>query len=111
MRKAKVFVADRAVGELHEIEIGKKYRFEYYEDYDGEPVSITMPSSKKVYEYDTFPPFFDGLLPEGYQLEALLRTAKIDRNDMFKQLVAVGDDMIGNVSIQEINQNNNTLSI
>jgi serine/threonine-protein kinase HipA len=30
-----------------------------------------------------FPPFLEGLLPEGYNLEALLRALKIDRNDHF----------------------------
>jgi len=62
-----------------------------------------MPLSKQVYDYDRFPPFFEGLLPEGVMLEGLLRNAKIDRDDYFSQLVAVGQDMVGNVTV-EVNE-------
>jgi serine/threonine-protein kinase HipA len=61
-----------------------------------------MPPSQMIYEFDSFPPFFDGLLPEGYQLDGLLKFAKIDRNDLFAQLVTVGDDLVGNVTVKEI---------
>jgi serine/threonine-protein kinase HipA len=37
----------------------------------------------------------------GHQLEGLLKTRKIDLNDLFSQLVAVGDDMVGNISVKE----------
>lgn len=101
MRKAKVFANNAEAGTLLELEFGKKYRFEYEKDYSGMPVSLTMPPSQKVYEFDSFPPFFDGLLPEGYQLEGLLKIRKIDRNDFFTQLMAVGDDLVGNVTVKE----------
>lgn len=101
MRKAKVYANNVEAGELFELEFGKKYRFEYKTDYKGIPVSLTMPLSQKIYEFDSFPPFFDGLLPEGYQLEGLLKARKIDRNDLFSQLIAVGDDMVGNITVKE----------
>ena len=41
------------------------------------------------------------LLPEGYQLEALLKRLKIDRDDPFSQLIATGKDMVGSVTIKE----------
>lgn len=78
----------------------KHYRFEYLPDYNGEPVSRTMPFRAAPYEYDTFPPFFDGLLPEGPQLEGLLRIHKIDRSDLFSQLVAIGGDTVGAVTVE-----------
>jgi serine/threonine-protein kinase HipA len=102
MRSAKIFVNDLEAGILTELNFGRKYRFEYIDSYKGTPVSLTMPLSKLVYEFDSFPPFFDGLLPEGYQLEGLLKFGKIDRNDFFSQLVAVGDDLVGNVTVKEI---------
>jgi serine/threonine-protein kinase HipA len=102
MKKAKVYINGAEAGILSEIEFGKKYRFEYMENYKGDPVSFTMPVSHPIYEFSSFPPFFDGLLPEGYQLDGLLKFAKIDRNDLFSQLVAVGDDLVGNVSVKEI---------
>ncbi len=101
MRKADVFVDAVKVGILVELVFGKKYRFEYSEGYSGTPVSLTMPVRQKIYEFDSFPPFFDGLLPEGYQLEGLLKIGKIDRNDLFTQLVTVGDDLVGNVTVKE----------
>ena len=51
---------------------------------------------------EEFPPFLDGLLPEGSQLEGLLKLKKIDRNDLFSQLMAVGEDVVGVVTLQEI---------
>lgn len=102
MRKANVFVNNIGAGILSEWDFGKKYSFEYLGNYTGMSVSLTMPVRQKAYEYDSFPPFFDGLLPEGYQLDGLLRIRKIDHNDFFSQLVAVGDDLVGNVTVKEL---------
>ena len=102
MRSAKILVNEQDAGILKELKFGKQYSFEYIESYSGTPVSLTMPLSKLVYEFDSFPSFFDGLLPEGYQLEGLLKFGKIDRNDFFSQLVAVGGDLVGNVTVKEI---------
>lgn len=101
MRKANVFVNNVLAGVLREEE-NNKYIFDYLENYKGESVSLTMPSSEKHYEFDDFPPFFEGLLPEGVQLEALLRNLKIDQHDYFTQLVQVGKDLVGNVTVEEI---------
>ena len=102
MRKAKVFLSDREVGILTEVEYGKKYLFEYLSGYSGSPISLTMNVSRLSYEFDSFPPFFEGLLPEGYQLDGLLKFGKIDRNDYFSQIVSVGGDMVGNVVVKEV---------
>ena len=58
-----------------------------------------MPVEQREFDYDRFPPFFDGLLPEGWQLEALLRSAKLDRRDYMGQLLAVGSDTVGAVTV------------
>ncbi len=100
MRRARVFVHNRLAGVLSEVEKGRSYLFEYQEGYDGPPVSLTMGREVRRYEFSGFPPFFDGLLPEGYQLEALLRLRKLDRDDMFGQLLAVGADMVGAVTVE-----------
>ena len=76
------------------------YSFAYDDTYDGPPVSLTMPVRAEPYRSPTFPPFFDGLLPEGWQLEALLRSAKLDRSDRLGQLVTVGADMVGAVTVR-----------
>ena len=101
MRKAYVLVNGIRAGILEELE-GKKYQFTYLNDYQGAPVSLTMPLTNKRYDFDVFPPFFEGLLPEGIMLEALLRKYKIDKNDYFGQLILVGQDVVGAVTIEEL---------
>lgn len=102
MIRAKVFVNGVLAGEIQEIERGKKYRFIYLEDYKGLSVSLEMPITQLIYDYDKFPPFFEGLLPEGMMLEALLRQTKIDRNDLMRQLITVGGDLVGNVTVEAL---------
>jgi serine/threonine-protein kinase HipA len=101
MRKAKVFVLGDLAGFLTELDPVKKYRFTYLDEYAGPPVSLTMPIEQRSYEFDRFPPFFEGLLPEGFQLEGLLRLRKIDKDDLFAQLLAVGSDLVGAVTVEE----------
>ncbi len=101
MRKAKVYNFGKFSGELIEVEKGKKYKFIYADDYDGQPVSLTLPLTKKEYEFETFPPFFEGLLPEGMQLEALIRQTKTDRNDFFSILMITGQDLVGSVTVEK----------
>lgn len=102
MRIAQVFFEDDFAGILTESEDGKGYRFQYELGYSGPPVSLTMSVREEAYLYDEFPPFFDGLLPEGFQLEALLRQKKLDRNDKFGQLLIVGADTVGAVTVKEV---------
>jgi len=98
MKKAEVHVDGLLAGYL--TEDNGRYAFEYLENYSGQPVSLTMPVHKKKFSFENFPPFFDGLLPEGQQLEGLLRQNKLDRSDYFSQLVAVGNDLVGAVTIK-----------
>ena len=99
MREAVVSVHGAEAGRLMEQEDGQ-YMFIYFNDYDGPPASLTMPVRPEPYPFERFPPFFDGLLPEGWQLEALLRQAKLDRGDVFGQLLAVGADTVGAVTVE-----------
>jgi serine/threonine-protein kinase HipA len=88
-------------GILEEIEAGKKYRFTYFEGYGGPSISLTMPVGGREFVFDRFPPFFDGLLPEGLLLEGLLKQRKIDKFDCLSQLIAVGNELVGAVTVQE----------
>lgn len=99
MRTADVFVHDRLAGHLTEEVQGRTYAFAYAPGYAGPPASLTMPVRPEPYRFDRFPPFFDGLLPEGWQLEALLKRAKLDRHDRMGQLLAVGADTVGAVTV------------
>jgi serine/threonine-protein kinase HipA len=109
MRKAKVYFSGACLpasrnlaGILEEVEKNKRYKFVYENGYTGDPISLTMPVKKDEYLFEEFPPFFDGLLPEGVMLEGLVRKLKIDSNDLFGQLMAVGHDMVGAVTVEEI---------
>lgn len=101
MRKATVFMKSIFAGILEEREEGG-YRFTYESNYRDLPISLTMPIKQQVYDFDEFPRFFEGLLPEGQMLEGFLRQYKLDRNDYFAQLLVVGRDVVGAVSIEEI---------
>jgi serine/threonine-protein kinase HipA len=99
MRKAIVMVHGNRAGVLTEVS-SADYYFEYDPDYQGAAVSLTMPVHHKKYAYPSFPPFFEGLLPEGVMLEGLLKIAKIDQKDYFSQLIATGNDLVGAVTVK-----------
>ena len=100
MRKAEVHQQGRLAGQLEEID-RQHYRFTYAPEYIGEPVSLALPVRREPYEFDRLPPIFEGLLPEGPQLEALLRQYKVDRHDLFTQLLLVGTDVVGSLTVTE----------
>jgi serine/threonine-protein kinase HipA len=101
MKRAEVFMHGIPAGVLEKIEAGNKYRFIYFERYNGPSIALTMPLGEKEFVFDRFPPFFDGLLPEGVLLEGLLKQRKIDKFDYLSQLIAVGNDLVGAVTVQE----------
>ncbi len=101
MRKACVLVDGIEAGILEELAEGN-YQFTYYPAYSGAPVSLTMPLKKPVYEFNQFPPFFEGLLPEGVMLDGLLRKFKLDKYDYFGQLLTIGHDVVGAVSVERL---------
>ncbi len=99
MRRADIFLVSKKVGILCEYSFSH-YDFTYDQSYIGQPISMTMPLRSDSYEFDSFPPFFEGLLPEGVRLESFLRQTKIDRNDLFSQLISVGEDLVGAVTVK-----------
>lgn len=102
LRRVKIYNFEKYAGDLIEVEKAKEYKFIYSIDYKDAPISLTMSDLKKEYNFNSFPPFFEGLLPEGIQLEALLRQTKTDRNDLLTQLVTVGKDLVGSVTAEEV---------
>lgn len=97
--KARIYNFNQLAGHLCQLE-NDEYSFQYIDDYQGPAISLTMPVDQKQFRFKTFPPFFDGLLPEGVMLEALLKQAKIDRHDYFKQLITVGSDLVGAITVE-----------
>lgn len=102
-RTAYVYVRNVFAGELCETDEG--YSFSYDEQYldseNASAVSLTMPLSSTVYTSKMLFPFFDGLIPEGWLLDVVSRSWKINSNDRFGLLLVACKDGIGNVSIKE----------
>jgi len=106
-RKESLEKSERSLGvACHGVPCGRlvqtgphQYKFTYLSGYKGPPISLTMPVKLGFYDFDRFPPFFDGLLPEGGQLDALIRQNKIDAHDYMAQLEAVGADLVGAVTV------------
>lgn len=90
MRQAVVKVYDTEAGILTETD-EHRYRFVYHTGYSGTPVSLTMPITEEIFEYDTFPPFSMVFCPKVGNWKVLLRFRKIDRHDYFSQLIAIGE--------------------
>ena len=102
-RKANVYVRNIFAGVLSETDEG--YSFSYTSDYlsrdDSGAVSLTLPLTEQTYTSKTLFPFFDGIIPEGWLLDAVSRNWKIDPKDRFGILLVACKDSIGNVSIKE----------
>jgi HipA-like protein len=90
-------------GFLEELDQGKKYRFKYNTGYKSDPISLTMPVEKNIYDFTCIPPFFDGLLPEELRLQQLLKIKKLDRNDILSLLIAIGKNLKGTLEA-EVNE-------
>ena len=101
MKSARIFQKDQLAGMLEARDNGS-YQFTYEPGYHGEPVSLTMPTSQPVWEFPRFPALFEGLLPEGIQLDALLRIRKLDQHDLFGQLLEVGHDVVGSLRVETV---------
>ena len=97
MDKLRIFVGDQLAGHL--IRDREDYAFEYLMEYTGPPVFLGWALTRQRREWDTFPPAFDGLLPEGVLLDQLLAKQKLDRADKWGQLAAVGQDLTGFVTV------------
>lgn len=98
MNAVDIYLHDVFAGQL--IRSGNAYSFVYAKTYEGPAISLTMAVRQESYVFAGLPPFFDGLLPEGDQLASLLRHSKIDRTDYLEQLVRVGSDVPGAVTIK-----------
>lgn len=104
MRKALVRVDGVSAGILEEREEG--FFFLYFPEYlktpSHPPVSLTLPLQRDEYSSSALFPFFDGLIPEGWMLEILCSRFGVPPEDRFGLLLKAGKDVVGNVSVEEI---------
>ncbi len=103
MRSAKILMHDKVAGYL--IENDEGYTFSYDQDYlksaNAEPVSLTLPTTRKDHVNNVLFPFFDGLIPEGWLLSIAEKNWKLKESDRMGLLLACCNDCIGAVSVQE----------
>lgn len=101
-RKAFVYVREDFAGTLMETDYG--YSFAYDEEYlrsdNAAAVSLTLPLQSEEFRSKTLFSFFDGLIPEGWLLDIVIKNWKLSYKDRFGLLLAACKDPIGCVSIR-----------
>ena len=78
-----------------------EYDDKWFNDKNKKPISLTMPKTIKRYESNILFPFFDGLIPEGFLLEAALKKFNISSNDRMSLLLKTCENPIGIISVKE----------
>lgn len=103
-RIARVLVRGIPAGVLSETDAGYSFSYDpgYLASDNPSPVSLTLPLTEKEYESKTLFAFFDGLIPEGWLLDVVVRNWKLSEKDRFGILLVACKDPIGDVSILEV---------
>lgn len=97
---ADIYTAGTLAAHLHR-QKDASIKFSYRQDYAGTPIATTLPLGKTsvITRSGSLPPFFAGLLPEGYRLTLLQKTIKTSLDDELSLLLAVGADLPGNIQV------------
>ena len=102
-RKGQVFYNKDLAGYISETKDG--YVFEYDKEFlkKNIPISTSLPPREELYTSNELFNFFKGLLPEGWYLDIVTATQKVDREDVFGLLLCTTNvDTIGAVTVKEI---------
>ena len=105
LRQAQVFFKNELAGYLQETANG--YLFQYDKEFlkKNIPVSISLPPREEPYKSKELFTFFKGLLPEGWYLDIVSATQKVDGKDSFGILLSTTNvDTIGAVTVRKIGQ-------
>lgn len=101
--KAQVFYNEELAGYISEAQDG--YIFEYHKEFlkKNISISISLPPREEPYVSKELFSFFKGLLPEGWYLDIVSATQKVDREDSFGLLLSTTSvDTIGAVTVRKI---------
>jgi HipA-like protein len=106
MKEAEVYVNKEPAGVLTKLS-DKAYVLRYYNDYFINPnkkaISLTLPKTQQEYRSNFLFPFFFNMLSEGSNKELQCRLLRIDENDHFSLLLAIGNgDTIGAVTVKPL---------
>jgi serine/threonine-protein kinase HipA len=100
--QARVFYKDVFAGFLEKT--GDGYLFTYDKNFlkNNTPISMSLPLKEEPYYSKELFPFFKGLLPEGWYLDIVSMTQKVDAKNSFGILISTAvEDTIGAVTIQK----------
>ena len=102
MRRAEVWFDRELAGWLDERADGTRFRYaaSWLAAPHAQPISLTLPLREPPYDFPSVPPFFLGLLPEGWLLDLALGKLKLSRDDPFGLLLCLCRDCVGAVWIQ-----------
>jgi len=103
LRRGQVYFDKDLAGYISENPDG--YLFEYDKEFlkKNIPISVSLPPREKPYESKELFSFFKGLLPEGWYLDIVAATQKVDREDLFGLLLCTtSGDTIGAVTVRKI---------
>ena len=103
LREARVFYKNELAGYITETRDG--YTFQYDHEFLKKdiPISMSLPPQKGPYHAKELFPFFKGLLPEGWYLNIVSVTQKVDSKDSFGLLLAsTSGDTIGAVTVIKV---------
>ena len=102
LRKANVYFKNDLAGYLSETNEG--YVFQYDENFltKNIPIAVSLPLRKEPYRSAELFPFFKGLLPEGWYLDIVSATQKVDPRDFFGVLASTASvGTIGAVTVRK----------
>lgn len=106
MRQCKVFNHGIFAGILTENDSPREYVFAYDAEYIrscGEPISLTMPLTDKIYRSPVLFPFFSNMLSEGENRDMQSSLHHLDRDDDFGILLSTARyDTPGSVTVNPI---------
>ena len=105
LRKAEVFYKNELAGYITETQNG--YIFQYDHEFLKKdiPISISFPPREEPYHSSELFPFFKGLLPEGWYLNIVSITQKVDSKDYFGLLLAsASGDTFGAVTVVKMEE-------
>lgn len=103
LRKAEVFYNNELAGYITETQNGYTFQYEHEFLKKNILISISLPPREEPYNSKELFPFFKGLLPEGWYLNIVCATQKIDNKDSFGLLLASSSgDTIGAVTVIKV---------
>ena len=94
-------------GELTREDGRVTYRYlpEFLEWEDRFPISVNLPLSDKSFDENKTAIFFGGLLPEGFTRKSVAGNIRVDENDYFSILKALGCECLGAICIVDSEDN------